>query len=361
MAGIPTKPIEIGNREIGAAFPPFVIAEMSGNHNQSLEQAIKIVDAASDAGADALKLQTYTPDTMTLDLDEGDFFIANPKSLWKGKSLYQLYREAHTPWEWHKPIFDRCRERGLLYVSTPFDASAVDFLCELEVPFFKIASFENTDLPLIRRVAATGKPLVISCGMATLAELEETVGAARTAGCDDLILLKCTSSYPASPEYSNLRTIPHLRELFHTEVGLSDHTLGIGVSLAAIALGAAVIEKHFTLDRSQGGVDSAFSLDPHELKALVQEAKRVWQSLGEVHYGLTTEETASRAFRRTIYVTENVKTGDSFTAKNLRCIRPGSGLPPKHYESLLGKKANCDLRRGTPMRLEFVDFRESGI
>lgn len=349
------RSIRIADREIGREHPPFIIAEMSGNHNQSLERALAIVDAAADAGAHALKLQTYTPDTMTLALNEGEFFISNPKSLWHGKSLYELYQEAYTPWEWHRPIFDRCRERGMLFVSTPFDATAVDFLVECEIPFFKIASFENADLPLIRRVAATGKPMVISCGMATLAELEETVRTAREAGCKDLILLKCTSSYPASPTSSNLRTIPHLRELFGTEVGLSDHTFGIGASVAAVALGATVIEKHFTLRRADGGVDSAFSLEPEELKALVVETRRAWEALGKVHYGLTQEEENSRVFRRTIYVAEDVLAGEILDEKKVRCIRPGGGLAPRYYESLLGQRVNRDLKRGTPMRLEYLD------
>lgn len=346
---------QIGDTKIGREYPPFIIAEMSGNHNQSLQRALDIVDAAAEAGAHALKLQTYTAETMTLPLNEGEFFISDPKSLWYGKSLFELYKMAYTPWEWHKPIFDRCKEHGMLYVSTPFDATAVDFLVECDIPFFKIASFENTDLPLIRRVAATGKPMVISCGMATLAELEETVRTAREAGCKDLVLLKCTSSYPASPTSSHLRTIPHLRELFDTEVGLSDHTFGIGAPIAAIALGATVIEKHFTLRRADGGVDSAFSLEPEELKALVVETRRAWEALGKVHYGLTKEEENSRVFRRTIYITEDVQAGEVLDDKKVRCIRPGGGLAPRHYEGLLGQRVNRDLKRGTPMRLEYVD------
>ena len=274
--------ITINNRKIGPDQPPFIIAEMSGNHNQSLERALEIVDAAAKTGAHALKIQTYTPDTMTIDLDEREFHISDPKSLWEGHSLYKLYGEAYTPWEWHKPIFDRARELGIIAFSTPFDDTAVDFLESLDVPCYKIASFENTDLPLIRRVAATGKPLIISTGMASIAELDDTVKAAREAGCKDLILLKCTSTYPATASNTNILTIPHMRELFGCEVGLSDHTMGVGVSVASVALGATVIEKHFTLNRADGGVDSTFSMEPAEMTQLVLETERAWQALGKV-------------------------------------------------------------------------------
>lgn len=277
--------ITIGNRQVGQDHPPFVIAEMSGNHNQSLDRALAIVEAAAKAGAHALKLQTYTADTMTLDIDEGEFYIEDPNSLWKGASLHKLYQLAHTPWEWHAPIFKRANELGMLAFSTPFDESAVDFLESLDVPCYKIASFENTDLPLIRKVAATGKPMIISTGMASVAELDESVRTAREAGCKDLILLKCTSTYPATPENTNIRTIPHLRDLFGTEVGLSDHTMGTGVSVASVALGATVIEKHFTLSRAEGGVDSAFSMEPAEMASLVLESERAWQALGRITYG----------------------------------------------------------------------------
>ncbi|MCS6946062.1 MAG: pseudaminic acid synthase, partial [Steroidobacteraceae bacterium] len=275
----------IGSHAVGPAHRPFIIAEMSANHNGSLERALAIVDAVADAGAQAVKLQTYTADTMTLDIAAREFVIDEPTSLWAGRTLYDLYREAHTPWAWHAPIFERARARGLVAFSTPFDSSAVDFLESLDVPCYKIASFENVDLPLIRKVAATGKPLIISTGLATLAEIAEAVAAAREAGCRDLVLLKCTSAYPASPADSNLRTIPHLRAAFGCEVGLSDHTLGIGAALGAIALGAAVIEKHVTLCRADGGVDSAFSLEPHELRLLVEESERARLALGEVRYG----------------------------------------------------------------------------
>ena len=341
--------INIAGRAIGLGRTPFVIAEMSGNHNQSLERALKIVEAAAKTGAHALKIQTYTPDTMTLDLDEREFHISDPNSLWAGTSLYKLYGEAYTPWEWHKPIFDRCRELGMIGFSTPFDNTAVDFLETLNVPCYKIASFENTDLPLIRRVAATGKPLIISTGMATVAELDETVRAAREAGCKDLILLKCTSSYPATAENTNILTIPHLRELFDCEVGLSDHTMGVGVSVASVALGATVIEKHFTLNRADGGVDSAFSMEPYEMAQLVVETKRAWQALGKVSYGPIEAEKESIQFRRSLYVVQDLKAGDVLTRENLRAIRPGLGLPPKYLEQVLGKAVKQDVKRGTAL------------
>lgn len=341
------REINIAGRVIGASHPPFIIAEMSGNHNQSLERALAIVDAAANAGAHALKIQTYTPDTMTLDLDEREFHINDPNSLWAGTSLYKLYGEAYTPWEWHKPIFDRARSLGVTPFSTPFDSTSVEFLESLAVPCYKIASFENTDLPLIRLVAATGKPLIISTGMATVAELDETVTAAREAGCKDLILLKCTSTYPSTAENTNLLTIPHLRELFNCEVGLSDHTMGVGASVAGVALGASVIEKHFTLSRADGGVDSAFSMEPAEMKQLVIEAERAWQALGKVSYGMTEGEKQSIQFRRSLYIVKDLKAGDVLTADNVRAIRPGMGLPTKYLEQVLGKTVKQDVRRGT--------------
>ncbi|MBV5262232.1 pseudaminic acid synthase [Synechococcus moorigangaii CMS01] len=328
---------------------PFIVAEMSGNHNQSLDRALEIVEAAAKSGVHALKLQTYTADTMTLDLDEGEFFINDPKSLWQGHSLYKLYQQAYTPWEWHEPIFKRCQELGIIGFSTPFDETAVDFLESLDVPCYKIASFENTDLPLIRKVASTGKPIIISTGMASIAELDETVRTAREAGCQDLILLKCTSTYPASPENTNLLTIPHLRELFDVQVGLSDHTLGIGVAVASVALGATFIEKHFTLSRADGGVDAAFSMEPHEMKQLVEETERAWQALGQVRYGATVAEQKSLVFRRSLYVAENIKAGEILTPQNIRRIRPGYGLAPKYYDLVLGKTAKQDLAKGTPL------------
>jgi pseudaminic acid synthase len=344
-----SRPLVIGGRPIGLDHAPFVIAEMSGNHNQSLERALEIVDAAARSGAAALKIQTYTPDTMTLDLDEGEFHIGDPASLWAGTSLYKLYGAAHTPWEWHKPIFDRCRELGIIGFSTPFDATAVEFLESLEAPAYKIASFENTDIALIRKVAATGKPMIISTGMANVAELGESVAAARESGCRDLVLLKCTSTYPATAENTNIRTIPHLRALFDCETGISDHTMGIGVSVASVALGATVIEKHFTLRRADGGVDSAFSMEPQEMHDLVVDSERAWQALGTVSYGPTAAERNSLRFRRSLYVTKDMKAGEKLSEDNLRAIRPGSGLQPKFYTHALGKPVKMDVKRGTPL------------
>jgi pseudaminic acid synthase len=344
----------IANRPIGQHAEPFVIAEMSGNHNQSLERALQIVDAAAQAGAHALKLQTYTADTITLDVEEGEFFIDDPASLWKGASLHGLYKRAYTPWEWHEPIMARARELGVICFSTPFDESAVQFLEGLNVPAYKIASFEIVHLPLIRVVAATGKPLIISTGMASLAEIEDAVRAAREAGCRDLILLKCTSTYPATPVNSNVLTVPHLRAMFGCEVGLSDHTMGVGAAVAAVAHGATVIEKHFTLRRADGGVDSTFSLEPEEMAALVSETQRAWQSLGHVTYGPIAAESNSLVFRRSVYIAESIKAGDVLTRSNLRCVRPGKGLPPKYYEMLLGRRVNRDVKKGTPMSWELV-------
>jgi pseudaminic acid synthase len=346
--------LNIAGRLVGLNHPPFIIAEMSGNHNQSLERALEIVDAVAKTGAHALKIQTYTPDTMTLDLDEREFHISDSKSLWSGTSLYKLYGEAYTPWEWHKPIFDRARELGIIAFSTPFDNTAVDLLEDLDVPCYKIASFENTDLPLIRRVASTGKPLIISTGMATIAELDETVRAARDAGCRDLILLKCTSTYPATAENTNISTIPHMKELFGCEIGLSDHTMGIGVSVASVALGATVIEKHFTINRADGGVDSTFSMEPNEMKELVLETERAWQALGKVSYGATAAEKKSTQFRRSLYIVKDVEQGDILTEKNLRSIRPGNGLPVKFINELLGMRVNREIKKGTAMSWEFI-------
>lgn len=346
--------IEIAGRKIGPDHPPFIIAEMSGNHNQSIERALAIVEAAAKAGAHGLKLQTYTADTMTLDLDEGDFFISDPDSLWKGTSLYKLYEQAHTPWEWHKPIFERCYELGIIGFSTPFDDTAVDFLEELNVPAYKIASFENADIPLIRKVARTGKPVIMSTGMASIAELDSSVKTLRENGCQEIVLLKCTSSYPATPETANIRTIPHMGELFDVQVGLSDHTLGIGVAVASVALGATVVEKHFTLARADGGVDSAFSLEPAEMEQLVIETKRAWQSLGKVSYDITEAEKKSRQFRRSLYVSEDIRKGEKLTTRNLRIIRPGKGLAPHYYDLFLGQQVLRDVKRGTPINWALI-------
>lgn len=348
------EPILIGQRLIATDTPPLIIAEISGNHQGSLTKALAMVDAAADAGVDAIKLQTYTADTMTLNIHENEFFIHDPNSLWYGQSLYQLYQQASTPWEWHEPIFTRAKERNILAFSTPFDTTAVNFLETLNVPAYKISSFENIDLPLIQAVAATGKPVIISTGMATLAELDEAVTTARTSGCQHLILLKCTSSYPAEPTDAHLATLPHLQDLFQCYVGLSDHTLGIGVPAAATALGAKVIEKHFVLSRQSNAIDQAFSLEPQEFSELVEQTKRAWQALGHIHYGPTPREIANRSHRRSLYITEDLKAGDRLTHDNLRAIRPAYGLAPKYLEQLLEKPVKQDVRKGTPMHWDLV-------
>lgn len=346
--------IKIGKQLIGPSQAPFIIAEMSGNHGQSLEKAMALVDAAADAGAHALKLQTYTPDTITLDIHEREFFIADKNSLWQGNSLYNLYKVAMTPWEWHKPIFDYANSKGMLAFSSPFDLTAVDFLESLNVPCYKIASFENIDHGLLAAVAKTGKPVIMSTGMATQAELAESVEVLRDNGCKDLILLKCTSNYPARPVDANLRTIPHLAQLFNCQVGLSDHTPGVGVSVAAIALGATVIEKHFVLDRNGGEVDAEFSLEPAELKMLVDETARAHDALGLVHYGCTEKEIGSRIHRRSLYIAKDMKAGDIFTLENLRSVRPGLGLAPKFLPFFIGKKINRNADQGTPLSWELL-------
>lgn len=346
--------MQIGSFSIGRDSRPFIIAEMSGNHNQSLDRAMAIVEAAAQAGAHALKLQTYTADTMTLDLSHGEFFISDEKSLWKGSNLHDLYKLAYTPWDWHQPIMRRANELGMVCFSTPFDESAVDFLEGINAPAYKIASFENIHLPLIKKVAATGKPMIISTGMATLAEIDDAVRTARSAGCRDLILLKCTSTYPATPENSNVLSIPHLRAVFGCEVGLSDHTMGVGASVAAVAHGATVIEKHFTLRRADGGVDSAFSLEPEELRQLVIESERAWQSLGSVKFGLSEAERPSLIFRRSIYIAQDLKAGEVLTKESMRCVRPGLGLSPKFYETLLGRRVGRDVKKGTPVSWDLI-------
>ena len=339
--------ISIAGKTIGENHPPFIIAEMSGNHNGSLENALDIVRSAAKSGAHALKLQTYTADTMTINKTDGDFYIDNPDSLWHGRSLYELYHEAHTPWEWHKPIFDLAKDLGMAAFSSPFDASAVDFLESLDVPCYKIASFENIDIPLIRKVASTGKPMIISTGMATLSEIDEAVTEARDNGNKDLILLQCTSTYPAYEGDSNLKVIPVLQDAFKCQVGLSDHTMGIGVAIASVALGARVVEKHFILDRSAGGVDSAFSLEPNELQSLVEESDRARKAIGQVTFSRSSAEEKSTQFRRSLYVVEDVKAGDIVNAQNVRAIRPGLGLSPKYHDQLMGRRFSRDIKRGT--------------
>ncbi len=350
--------IRIGKRKVGAGFPPLIVAEMSGNHQGSLEKALRIVDAAAAAGADAVKIQTYTADTMTLNLRKNEFVITDRRSLWKGRSLYDLYGEASTPWQWHKAIFERCRKKGMFGFSSPFDATAVDFLERLDVPMYKIASFEITDLPLIRKTAGRKKPLVISTGMASEQEIGDAVETAKKAGCRELILLKCTSSYPADAADANLRTIPDMAKKFGCPVGLSDHTLGIGVSVAAVAYGAVMIERHLTTDRREGGVDSAFSLEPAELALLVKAGQQAQAAAGRASYGPGKKEKASLCFRRSLYVVDDVAKGSRFTPENVRAIRPGYGLSPKHYDSILGKTAARDLKRGTAFRWEFVNKKD---
>ena len=342
----------IGDKLIGPDCPPFLIAEMSGNHNQSLQRALDLVDAAAESGAHAIKLQTYTADTITLNQSSEEFQINDKESLWAGETLHSLYSKAYTPWEWHKPIFERARQLNLTCFSSPFDETAVDFLDSLHAPAFKIASFENNHLPLIAKAASTGKPLIISTGMASLADLERAVNTARDAGCTNLVLLKCTSTYPASPHNTNIRTIPHLRTLFGTQVGLSDHTMGIGVSVASVALGATVIEKHLTLSRDDGGVDSSFSLEPSEFAALALETNRAWESIGSVRYGPTKAELKNIMFRRSIYVSKDIQIGDRFSSENLRIVRPGHGLPPYLLDSLLGKVSAKEFKAGTPLNFD---------
>jgi pseudaminic acid synthase len=339
---------------------PTIVAELSGNHAGSLQTALELVEAAASAGAGAIKLQTYKPETMTLDLRHGDFVINDPNSLWNGEALYTLYEKAHTPWEWHEPIMNRAAERGLICFSSPFDESAVDFLESLEVPAYKIASFENVDLPLIAKAASTGKPLIISTGIASVSEINEAVETARKSGCEQLMLLKCTSSYPARAEEANLLTIPHMREMFRCEVGLSDHTLGIGVALAATALGATLIEKHFTLDVEDGAVDSKFSMDPPQLRALVEESQRVWASLGTVHYGPTESERGAHSRRRSLYIGEALRKGERINESNLRRVRPGLGLSPKFYPMLLGAKVTRDVDAGTPVTWDLFGMAGPG-
>jgi pseudaminic acid synthase len=354
MENSPVVNIQIADRSIGLDQRPYLVAEMSGNHNQSLDRALAIVDAAAASGADAIKLQTYTADTMTLNLSSPGFIINDPTSLWNGRQLYELYQEAYTPWEWHKPIINRATIQGMHCFSTPFDETAVDFLMSIGVPAFKIASFECTDLPLVAKVASTGKPMIISTGMATVSEIDDAVRTAREAGCAQILLLKCTSTYPATPENTHIRTIPHLARMFDCPTGLSDHTMGCGVAVAAVAMGACLIEKHFTLSRADGGVDSTFSLEPEEFRTLRSETERAWQSLGGIRYGTQVAEQGSKMFRRSLYLAADVHPGEQLNASNMRIIRPGFGLPPKLYSSLLGKKVSRSAPRGTPITWDLL-------
>ena len=344
--------IEIAGRKIGRRYPTYIVAEMSANHHQNFERAAEILKAAKECGADAVKLQTYTPDTITIDCRNEYFQIKG--TIWEGRNLYDLYREAFTPWEWQPRLQEIAMELGLDLFSTPFDHSAVDFLEQMQVPAYKIASFELVDLPLIRRVAQTGKPIIISTGMATLAEIDEAVRTAREAGATQIALLKCTSAYPAPSEEMNLRKIPHLSEAFQVPVGLSDHTLGIAIPIAAVALGACIVEKHFTLSRSILGPDSSFSLEPHEFKTMVEAIRTAEKSFGSVSYAVTEREAASRVFRRSLFVVQDMKAGDIFSEENVRSIRPGFGLPPKYYDTLLGKQVKKDVKKGTPVCWDLI-------
>lgn len=339
--------VEIAGRKIGPGHPPYIVAEVSGNHNGDINRALRMLDAAKASGADAVKLQTYTADTMTIDSDRPEFLIQG--GLWGGRRLYELYQEAQTPWDWHRRLFDHARDLGITIFSTPFDFTAADFLDELDAPAFKIASFEAIDTPLIRRCAAKGKPIILSTGMAGLGEIEEAVAAARSAGDAGLILLHCVSAYPSPAADANLRTIPHLAEAFGAPAGLSDHTMGVAVSVAAVALGACFIEKHFTLARADGGPDAGFSLEPDELTRLVQECRDAWAALGTVSYAREESEGAMSVFRRSLYVVRDMAAGELFTPETLRSIRPGLGLPPKHYEAALGRPAARAITRGEPL------------
>jgi pseudaminic acid synthase len=349
------KDFKIGSFIIGEIHKPFIIAEMSGNHNNSLVRAKEIVKAAATSGAHAIKLQTYTADTMTINHRGGLFDITDKSSLWYGRNLYELYEEAHTPWTWHKPLFDYANELGLICFSSPFDETAVDFLETLKVPCYKIASFENTDHPLLKRVAKTGKPVIMSTGIADINDIKESVQVLKESGCSNIVLLKCTSTYPSTPENTNLVTIPALQKIFpDCMIGLSDHTMGIGAAIASVALGARVIEKHFTLRRSDGGVDSTFSMEPTEMSLLAVESERAFLSLGKIQLAIQKAEEKSKTFKRSVYVVKDIKKDDVFTKENLRAIRPGDGLAPKHYEFILGKKSKMELKRGTPMKMEYV-------
>ncbi len=347
-----SQTIDIRGRTIGSGASVYIVAEMSANHNHDFEQAVKILEAAKQAGADAVKLQTYTPDTMTLDCDNGYFKIEG--TIWEGKNLYDLYDEAYTPWDWQPKLKEIAEGLGLDLFSTPFDAKAVDFLEHMGVPAHKVASFEIVDLPLLRKIARTGKPIIMSTGLATLGEVDEAVQTIREAGGTQLALLKCTSAYPALPEEMNLRTIPHLTEAFDVPVGLSDHTLDIAVPAAAVALGACIIEKHITLSRADGGPDSAFSLEPSEFKSMVSAVRVVERSLGTVHYGVSESESKSRVFRRSLFVVRDMKAGELFTEENVRSIRPSYGLHTRYFDQIMCRRASQDLQLGTPLDWQHI-------
>ena len=351
-----TSKLNIAGRIIAKDQPVYVIAEISANHNQSYDEAVRLIHAAKRAGADAVKLQTYTPDTITIDCNNEHFLIGKG-TLWAGRRLYDLYAEAYTPWEWHAGLFEEAKKLGIDIFSTAFDPEAVDFLEGLSVPVHKIASFEIVDIPLIEKMASTGKPLIISTGMATLGEIDEAVQAARAAGAKQIALLKCTSAYPAPAEEMNLRTIPHLAEAFDVSVGLSDHTLGIEVPVVAVSLGASIIEKHFTLSRAQSGPDSAFSLEPHEFTAMVDAIRTAEKALGTVHYGVSKQEAESRVFRKSLFAIRDITAGEAFTEENVRSIRPGHGLHPRHLKDVLGRRAAFDLARGTPLAFDMIDWK----
>lgn len=347
--------IKIGNKTIGTGNPTYVIAEMSANHGQSFDQAVAIVRAAKDAGADAVKLQTYTPDTMTVACDRAEFQIKG--TLWEGRNLHELYREAYTPWEWQPRLRAVALELGIELFSSPFDSSAVEFLESMNVPAYKLASFELVDIPLIQRMARTGKPLIMSTGMANLEEIDEAVQTARNAGAKQIALLKCTSAYPAPVDEMNLRTIPELIRRFEVPVGLSDHSPRAAVPVAAVALGACIVEKHITLSRANPGPDSAFSLEPDEFKATVNAVRVAEKALGSIHFGFSSHEQSSRAFRRSLFVVEDMKCGNMFNNENVRSIRPGHGLHTRYLPEILGRRATCDIERGTPLKWEMVEKR----
>jgi len=344
---------KIGNKIISIKTPPFIIAEMSGNHNGSLKTALKIVDLAAQAGADAIKIQTYTPDTITMKSPRKEFFIGDKKNIWRNNSLYSLYKKAHTPWDWHQAIFDRAKKKKLIYFSSPFDETAVDFLETLNVPLYKVASFENNHFPLLKRIAKTGKPVIMSTGLASLNDIKEAVKYLKMHGCKQLALLKCTSSYPSNPKDLNLLTIKKMKNIFKCEVGFSDHSLGIGAAISAISYGATIIEKHFTLNNHKG-VDSKFSSELEELKMLKKESTVAWLAKGKVFFGLTNNEIKFKKFRRSIYVSKNIERGEKFSKNNLKVIRPGFGLHPKYFDQVLGKVSKNKIKLGTPLKKNFI-------